>query len=84
MDRAGLLSAYWEAVNLLTEEAGDTSTEYQVLQREAGWEIDTSNCPEELTDAIGELSQYTSGHFSITAFYDEDGEVQIVLNYSAE
>ena len=84
VDRAGLLSAYWEAVNLLTEEAGDTSTEYQVLQREAGWEIDTSNCPEELTDAIGELSLYTGGHFSITAFYDEDGEVQIVLNYSVE
>ena len=81
VDIANLRSAYGEAMsNLLTGE-GDTSQEYKVLQKEAGWRLDDWSLSDILADAAAELSQYTGGSFSITVTANENGDPTATLNY---
>lgn len=83
-DLCNLRSAYGEALNALLTGTGDTSSLYQIHQKEPGWGTDASGLPDELADAAEALSQYTDGRFSLTVTVDENGNAKYTLNHVAD
>lgn len=81
VDIANLRSAYAEAMSNWLAGNGDTSQEYKVLQKEAGWSLDDWSLSDVLADAAAELSQYNGGSFSITVTANENGDPTATLNY---